>query len=62
MTTIPHAKRADVLVKVSNLLFGNSYAPQETTYHTGRTGPSTGPHPDDGRKQYTSVSEERSVD
>ena len=49
MTTIPHAKRADVLVKVSNLLFGNSYAPQETTHHTGRTGPSTGPHPDDGR-------------
>ena len=49
LTTIPHAKRADVLVKVSNLLFGNSYAPQETTHHTGRTGPSTGPHPDAGR-------------
>ena len=41
------------MANVSNVSCGtcNTYVPpppHETTYHTGRTGPSTGRHPDDG--------------
>ena len=47
---ILHARRADILIRVDNLVCGNPlHTPNETTHHTGRIGPSTDCRPDIGR-------------